>query len=117
MATQPRTLTLVCVSAAFNSFSFPFVARVISTTAIAPSTFDARMLASDKPNRGGLSKITNSTPQFASAARKRCMAFESRNSEGFGGSGPLGIIHRFGMPTAWTNGLSDTLPAGTPFGA
>src|SRR5205823_9284925 len=86
-------------------------ARVISTTTSVPSTFEARILASDKPNKGGVSKITTSAPQLASAVKMSCIAFESSNSEGFGGSGPGGITHKLGMPTECTKGLSDKLVA------
>ena len=41
--------------------------------------------------------------------KSRSIAFESSNSEGFGGSGPDGITRKFGMPTAWTKGSSDTV--------
>src|SRR6266702_7076349 len=37
------------------------------------------------------------------------MAFESSNSGGFGGSGPEGITHKFGMLTEWKKGSSDSL--------
>src|SRR2546428_790768 len=73
------------------------------------------MLASDKPNRGGVSKITTSIPQFAITSRKCCITFDSNNSDGFGGRGPEGITHRFGMPTEWTNRSSERLVLVGPF--
>src|SRR5205814_2374328 len=105
--TQPGTCALACSNRAFACLSFFLLATVISTTTSVPSTFDARMLVSDKSDKGGVSKITVSAPQLARATKNRCMAFESSRSGGFDGSGPEGITYKFGMPTAWAKGPRD----------
>ena len=107
--TQPRTRALACISIAFTCLRFSLLARLISATTSVPSTFDARMLASDKLSRGEVSKMITSAPQEASASRRRCIAFDSSNSDGFGGSGPEGMTQRFGISTAWTKGSRDIL--------
>ncbi len=56
----------------------------VSTTMSAPSTFEARMLASDKPNRGGVSKITTSIPQFAITRKKALHHFRLEQFRGIG---------------------------------
>src|SRR2546428_10752176 len=76
-----------------------------------PSTLGARMFASDKPNSGGVSKMTVSAPQPAMAVKKRSIAFESSNSGGFGGMGPAGMTSKFGMSTACMYGLREKLAA------
>src|SRR5215472_606180 len=65
------------------------------------------MLASDKPSKGGASKIITSAPLPESVLKRRCIALESSNSAGFGGSGPEGMTRRLGTFTSWRKASSD----------
>src|SRR5216684_8604186 len=97
---------------AFTCLRIFFFARVISTTISIPSTFEARIRASDRPSRGGESKITTSAPQFANAEHSRSMALEASNSGGLGGNGPAGMTRKLGIAVICTY-VSKEKPGGS----
>src|SRR5579863_1120644 len=86
---------------------FFLFAEVISTTTITPSTLLARMLASERPSSGGVSKTMISAPEPERMEKKRSIAFESSNSGGFGGKTPEGMTRKFGTSTACTYDSSE----------
>src|SRR5205807_1664968 len=111
--TQPSTRLADCARCAFACLRFFLLALVMSTTMSTPSTLGARMFASDRPSRGGVSKMITSAPQLANAVKKCAIAFESSSSAGFGGNGPVGMTIKFGMPTSCTYELREKLAGST----